>query len=300
MPSAVPKPYDTVQAGRATIKFFLGDSLEVLGRLPERSVEVVVTSPPYNLGVQYRTYDDGQPQQDYLDWTGRWVAAVARILTPEGSLFLNVGAKPTEPWTALDVAQAARPHLRLQNILHWIKSIAIEAEAAGGRAGLAHDLAIGHYKPINSTRFLNDCHEFVFHFTPDGVTRLDRLALGVKYQDASNVARWRAASSGRRCRGNTWFIPYETIQNREKDRPHPATFPSRLPEYCIRLQGAARVGTVADPFLGLGATTVACARMGVSGIGVELDEHYLKEAIDRTRAAAAARDRRRPVRQSAV
>ena len=62
----------------------------------------------------------------------------------------------------------------------------------------------------------------------------------------------------------------------------------------------ARVGTVADPFLGLGATTVACARMGVSGIGVELDEHYLKEAIDRTRAAAAARDRRRPARQSAV
>ena len=52
---------------------------------------------------------------------GRW--------RPEGSLFLNVGAKPTEPWTALDVAQAARPHLRLQNILHWIKSIAIEAEA---------------------------------------------------------------------------------------------------------------------------------------------------------------------------
>ena len=79
MPSAVPKPYDTVQAGRATIKFFLGDCLEVLGRLPERSVDVVVTSPPYNLGMQYRTYDDGKPQQDYLDWTGRWVAAVARI-----------------------------------------------------------------------------------------------------------------------------------------------------------------------------------------------------------------------------
>ena len=159
------------------------------------------------------------------------MAAVARLLTPQGSLFLNVGAKPTEPWTALDVAQAARPHLRLQNILHWIESIAIEAEAAGARSGLDHDLAIGHYKPINSTRFLNDCHEFVFHFTPEGVTRLDRLALGVKYQDASNVTRWRAASSGRRCRGNTWFIPYETIQNREKDRPHPATFPSRLPEY---------------------------------------------------------------------
>jgi site-specific DNA-methyltransferase (adenine-specific) len=268
-----PKPYDTVQAGRATIQFFLGDCLEVLAALPERSIDVVVTSPPYNLGIQYRTYDDGQPQQDYLDWTGRWVGATARVLSPQGSLFLNVGAKPTEPWTALDVAQAARPHLRLQNIVHWIKSIAIDAEAAGARAGLTDDLAVGHYKPINSSRFLNDCHEFVFHFTPDGVTRLDRLALGVKYQDASNVGRWRAAAGGRRCRGNTWFIPYETIQNREKDRPHPATFPSRLPEYCLRLHGAAAVRRVADPFLGLGSTTVACARIGVDAIGVELDEH---------------------------
>ena len=132
MPSPFPKPYETVQAGRATIRFFHGDSLQVLAELPERSVDVVVTSPPYNLGIQYRTYDDGKPQSDYLDWTGQWVAATARVLAAQGSLFLNVGAKPTEPWTALDVAQAARPHLRLQNILHWIKSIAIEAEAAGG------------------------------------------------------------------------------------------------------------------------------------------------------------------------
>jgi hypothetical protein len=75
---------------------------------------------------------------------------------PEGSLFLNVGAKPTDPWTALDVAQAVRPHLRLQNIIHWVKSIAIERSAAGSAAGLTRDLAVGHYKPINSDRFLND------------------------------------------------------------------------------------------------------------------------------------------------
>jgi site-specific DNA-methyltransferase (adenine-specific) len=300
VPSPFPKPYATVQAGRASLRFFLGDCLDLLAALPPASIDVVVTSPPYNLGVAYRTYDDGQPQREYLEWTGRWVGATARVLGPQGSLFLNVGAKPTEPWTALDVAQAARPHLRLQNIVHWIKSIAIEADAAGARSGLTGDLAVGHYKPINSSRFLNDCHEFVFHFTPDGVTRLDRLALGVKYQDASNVGRWRAAAGGRRCRGNTWFIPYETIQSREKDRPHPATFPSRLPESCLRLHGAGRVQMVADPFLGLGSTTVACARMGVNAIGIELDEHYLKEAIARTRAALAAPERRRAPRRSAV
>ena len=290
-----PRPYDTVQTGRSTIKFFLGDCIEVLAALPERSVDVVVTSPPYNLGIRYRTYDDGQPRHEYLEWTGRWAAALARQLRPQGSLFLNVGAKPPDPWTALDVAQAVRPHLHLQNILHWGKSIAIDREAAGARAGLADDLAVGHYKPINSNRFLNDCHEFVFHFTPEGTTRLDRLALGVKYQDPSNVTRWRGASGGRRCRGNTWFIPYETIQSREKDRPHPATFPPKLPEYCLRLHGAGPGAVVADPFLGLGSTKVACARLGGDGLGIELDEHYLREAIARTRAAvpaAAPRSRR--------
>ena len=53
----------------------------------------------------------------------------------DGSLFLNVGAKPKDPWTALDVAQAVRPHLELQNIIHWVKSIAIEKALAGARSG---------------------------------------------------------------------------------------------------------------------------------------------------------------------
>src|SRR5262249_34017542 len=144
-------------------------------------------------------------REAYLDWTATWVASAAKVLRPDGSLFLNVGAKPTDPWTALDVAQAVRPHLQLQNIIHWVKSIAIDREAAGAAVGLTRPLAVAPYKPINSSRFLNDCHEFVFHFTPHGTTALDRLALGVPYQDESNIGRWRAAADGVRCRGNTWF-----------------------------------------------------------------------------------------------
>jgi site-specific DNA-methyltransferase (adenine-specific) len=60
-----------------------------------------------------------------------------------------------------------------------------------------------------------------------------------------------------RCRGNTWFIPYETIQRRERDRPHPATFPSQLPEQCLRLHGLSRIEVAMDPFTGLGSTAVA-------------------------------------------
>ncbi len=170
-----------------------------------------------------------------------------------------------------------------------MKSIAIDRGAAGAAAGLERDLAVGHYKPINSDRYLNDCHEFVFHFTPGGATALDRLALGVPYQDPSNITRWRAASEGVRCRGNTWFIPYETIQHRDRDRPHPATFPSRLPEQCLRLHGVSRVRLAMDPFLGLGSTAVACARLGVDLVGADLDETYLGLAVQRVQEAADGR-----------
>jgi site-specific DNA-methyltransferase (adenine-specific) len=280
-----PQPHTILKSGRATFRFYLGDSVDLLGRFPAGGISAIVTSPPYNLGIRYRTYDDTLPRDRYLAWTGEWIGKAARALSPDGSLFLNVGAKPTDPWTALDVAQSARQHLQLQNTIHWIKSIAIEKALAGARAGLQDDLAVGHYKPINSRRFLHDCHEFVFHFTPQGTTPLERQAVGVKYQDQSNVGRWQTAASGVRCRGNTWFIPYETIQSREKDRPHPATFPPRLPEMCLRLHGLERLGVVADPFLGLGSTAVACAQLGVSFAGIEMDERYLKEAIARTRAA---------------
>jgi site-specific DNA-methyltransferase (adenine-specific) len=283
--SRFPQPHASFTSGRATYRFYLGDSLDILSRLEPGTVSAIVTSPPYNLGIRYRTYDDTLPRDRYLAWTGEWIGRAAHALAADGSLFLNVGAKPTDPWTALDVAQAARQHLQLQNTIHWIKSIAIEKALAGTRSGLQDDLAVGHYKPINSRRFLHDCHEFVFHFSPAGNTPLERQAVGVKYQDKSNVGRWRTAASGVRCRGNTWFIPYETIQSREKDRPHPATFPPKLPEMCLRLHGLRRLRLVADPFLGLGSTAVACAQLGVSFVGIEMDEGYLQDAIARTRAA---------------
>ena len=286
----LPKPYQIVRTPRgSSSRFYLGDCIEVFNQLPAQSVDVIVTSPPYNLGIRYNRYQDTLSPSDYLQWTDAWVAAATRVLRPSGSLFLNVGARPSDPWTALDVAQAVRSRLRLQNIIHWIKSIAIDRDAAGANAGLSRDLAVGHYKPINSERYLNDCQEFIFHFTPDGATTVDRLALGVPYQDQSNVARWRGASNGVRCRGNTWFIPYETIQRRDRDRPHPATFPARLPEQCLKLHGLSRIQTAMDPFTGLGSTAVACARLGVNFIGSDIDETYLKEAVQRTEDVKSAR-----------
>jgi site-specific DNA-methyltransferase (adenine-specific) len=279
------RPRVELTAGRARLRFYLGDSVEVMPALEPGSIGAVVTSPPYNLGVKYRSYRDDIPRTEYLNWTDRWIRTLSRLSAPQASFFLNVGAKPTDPWIPLEVAQVARRYFKLQNTIHWVKSIAIDREAAGQSAGLERDVAVGHYKPINSERFVNDCHEFIFHFSPAGRTPLDRRAVGVPYQDPSNIKRWAAAGAGLRCRGNTWFIPYETIQSRERDRPHPASFPPKIPEQCLRLHGLDRAGTVLDPFMGLGSTAIAAGRLGLDFVGIELDPEYLNEAVARVREA---------------
>ena len=107
----------------------------------------------------------------------------------------------------------------LQNTFHWVKSITIKT-----RKG--EEISAGHFKPINSKRFVNDCHEYVFHLTASGAVPLQRREAGVEYADKSNIARWKHTDgSDKRCRGNTWFIPYDTIKSRDNDRPHPASFP---------------------------------------------------------------------------
>src|SRR5438445_9585997 len=160
-----------------------------------------------------------------------WAAEVKRVLKPNGSFFLNIGGIPSNPLLAHGLVVELGALFTLQNTFHWVKSITVETRNK-------EILSVGHFKPINSRRFVNDCHEFIFHLTKTGRTPLDRLSLGVPYADKSNIRRW-AHTKGRdlRCRGNNWFIPYKTIVSRSKERPHPATFPVELAINCIKIHG---------------------------------------------------------------
>ena len=278
------------------------DCVKGMSRLRDEHVDLVVTSPPYNLGVRYGKFSDRQDRESYLQWCREWAGQVRRILKPDGSFFLNIGSAPSNPMLPHQIVMeltSASGGFVLQNTIHWIKSIAIENRPCSRRpvgdatrahqthpSGASHREAAtavrsyGHFKPISSRRFLNDCHEYIFHFTKTGRVEVDRLALGVPYQDKSNIARWsHTRGSDLRCRGNTWFIPYETIQSRAKARPHPATFPVKLAEWCIKLHGVSRVRTMLDPFLGIGNSAITAQRCGVKKfIGFEIDETYLAEA----------------------
>lgn len=263
-------------------------------RLAPHSVSVVVTSPPYNRGVPYGSYQDTRPRDAYLGWMRDVTSALAGALADDGSVFLNLSGSPSDPWIPWDVARVVGERFVLQNVIHWVKSIVIDRSAVGRHAGLRHNLAVGHYKPVQSPRYLHGAHEYIFHFTWHGDVSVDRLAVGTAYQDKTNIRRWKRAEADRRCRGNTWFLPYATIRSRAHQRPHPATFPPELAERCLRLHGGTRVHLALDPFLGIGSSAVAARRLGIPFVGFEIDSEYLREARARVRRVDSREPSRGP------
>jgi len=250
--------------------------------MPAASVDLVVTSPPYNLGIDYGNYDDTSNRSEFIEWCRGWAMEVKRVMTDNASFFLNIGAAPSNPLLPHQLILAfteGGPGFTLQNTFHWIKSISIET-----RQG--ETISAGHFKPINSKRYVNDCHEYVFHLTKLGTVPLERRAAGVEYADKSNIARWgHTDGQDKRCRGNNWFIPYDTIKSRDKDRPHPATFPVGLVEQCIRLHGIDETKHLLDPFLGIGTSAMAAQRMKIANFtGFEIDQAYLSIARERLQA----------------
>ena len=128
----------------------LSDCAKGMSALPKGSVDVVVTSPPYNLGIKYSTYKDNKLQEDYLSWLSDVFEAVKHCLKDDGHFWLNVGYSNIDPWVGMDVAQIARKHFILQNNFTWVKSIAI------------NDVTTGHFKPINSQRYMCPTWEHCF------------------------------------------------------------------------------------------------------------------------------------------
>ena len=243
-------------------KIICDDCIKVMKEMPEESVDVIVTSPPYNIGIKYNSHKDNMPFNKYLDWMEDFTKECFRILKEDGSFFFNIGDKPSDELRSLKVAERINKIFKLQNTFHWVKSLAVPEKG----------IAIGHYKPVNSKRFVNNCHEFIFHFTKTGNIEIDKLAIGVPYQDKSNIERWGGTKEDNRDRGDMWFIPYETVVSKKM---HPAMFPIKLPEMCIKLHGLKKGKLIVlDPFLGSGSTAIASKGLNCDYIGIEKDQEY--------------------------
>ena len=255
-----------------------------MNELESNSIEVdmIITSPPYNIGKSYGTYyNDNKPRSDYLNFIDQVAEKFRKILKDDGSLFLNVGNILSDQWIASDVANKLRKYFVLQNTIIWNKSISLK------KSDISKDysdtdanqvISIGQYQPAGiSKKYLNNCFEYIFHFTKSGNVKLDKKAndYAVPYQDKSNERRY--SKDGKRDRGNSWFIPYKTIQSKE-ERPHPAIFPITLPYFCIKLHGYDQNTIVYDPFMGSGTTALACIDLGVNYLGTEINNEYIQIA----------------------
>ena len=254
------KPYWSCPQG----DIYCADAADVLGELDAGSFSVCVTSPPYNMrvafldavrGEQATTGDD----RDLLKIQLRHVLwALGDVMEPEASIFWNFASPCDDPLLAFEVVADAAPVWRVQNAIHWIKSVSIDGRGS-----------FGHIQPINSGRFLSQAHEYLWHLTRDGAVSINRKAIGVPYEDPANAQRWAAGADGLRCRGNVWHVPYET---RQGEAEHPAAFPDRLVEMCLRLHGLDRIERVLDPFAGSGTTLRVAAGLGLRYTGIDIDE----------------------------
>ena len=110
--------------------------------LDDGSIDAIITSPPYNLNIKYGLYADNKPKHDYLDWLKTVFKEGKRILKDQGHLFVNMGYSNVDPYVGMEVAMTLRDDWVLQNNINWVKSIHV------------NDKTSGHFKPINSKRFL--------------------------------------------------------------------------------------------------------------------------------------------------
>ena len=172
---------------KSNITIYLNNCLEGMRNcLKKNSIDIVVTSP-YNIGINYNTYEDTLPIEKYLAWLKIIGLEIKPVLKNGGSFFLNVSTHLKDYWIARDMANTMREDFVLQNIILWGKSIVTNKHDVGKYENMIGDIAVGHFKPIVNNRFLTDCYEYIFHFTKEENTTLDKLSVGFTYQDKQTL-----------------------------------------------------------------------------------------------------------------
>jgi len=251
--------------------FHLGDARH-LDFLPDNSVALVVTSPPYFVGKDYEL-DVDRPEVpasygEYLKLLHEVFAECVRVLEPGGRIAVNVANLGRKPYRSLssDVVRILQDELGLllRGEVIWRKSEATTGSCAWGSFRSA------------SNPVLRDVTERVIIA---GKGRFDRArsvkkreADGLPFENTVNSDEFMAATI------DVWDIPPESARR----VGHPAPFPVELPERLVHLY-TYKDDLVLDPFMGSGTTLVAAAKLGRRYVGCDLDPDYV--AIARERVA---------------
>ena len=104
---------------KTNYKLINSDCLKWMKLQKKKSVDCVITSPPYNLNIKYSNYKDNIPRENYLNWLSDVSDQILNILKDKGHFFLNVGSSNADPYISMDVCSVFRKNFVLQNNFVW-------------------------------------------------------------------------------------------------------------------------------------------------------------------------------------
>lgn len=268
---------DTVKVAELDEALIVGDARH-MPQLPDNSVALVVTSPPYFVGKEYEAaLGEGHVPATYFEYLAMLrevFAECVRVLEPGGRIAVNVANLGRKPYRSLsaDVISILQDDLGLllRGEIVWVKADGASGSCAWGSFASA------------SNPVLRDVTERVIVACKGrfdrALSRAVRQRRGLPYEDTISREEFMAFTL------DVWRIPAEHARK----VGHPAPFPVELPRRLIELY-TYRGDLVLDPFLGSGSTAVAAVRTGRRYVGYDVDPGYVALAARRVEAERAAR-----------
>ena len=244
---------------------FCVDTLASQNLLPSGIFDLVITSPPYNIGKEY---ENVMSIEDYLEWTNRWVVETCRLLGDHGALLLNLGYVTVES----KGRAVPLPYLLWDKIPLYLNQEIIWNYSAG--------VACKNYlRPRNEKIlwYVKDKDHYVFN--------LDAIRdPNVKYPNSRRHGKPRVNTLGKNP-SDVWEIAKVTTganRSSAERTSHPCQFPTDLIDRLV-LGFSHKESVVFDPFVGSGTTIESCIRHGRYCVGIEIREDYCEIAVRRIR-----------------
>lgn len=224
--------------------------------LPDSSIDLIVTSPPYDVDIKYETYNDAIPYDEYLEFTRKWLEKCYRLSKPDGRFCLNIPLdknKGGQQSVYADIISIAKEvGWKYHSTIVWNEQNISRRTAWGSWMSASAPYVIAPVEMI-AVLYKNKWEK------QNGTKRSDITR--------NEFIEWT---------NGVWTFPGES----KKKVGHPAPFPIELPKRCIKL--FTYVGdTVLDPFMGSGTTLLACLQLNRMGIGIEINEKYCELAKKR-------------------
>ncbi len=228
-------------------------SSESMAELPDNSIHLMVTSPPYNVRKEY---DEDMTLEEYLHLLRRVATETYRVLVTGGRACMNIanlGRKPYLPLHAFIIEQMLDIGFLMRGEIIWDKAASASASTAWGTW-------LSAANPV-----LRDVHEYILIFSKDSFSRKsDVRESTIQKQD---FLAWTKS---------VWSFPAESARR----IGHPAPFPEELPRRLIDLY-TFKGDIVLDPFCGSGTTCVAAHKSGRNFVGYEIQPEYVRLANER-------------------